>query len=105
MPTINKKQSNASKPPHTKMAGDKKQERQAIYNTTRWHRLRKEVLMQHPICEICGKNLAEHVHHVFSFMDFEGQTRIDVAFDSNNLMSVCAECHTRIHNCNNEVEE
>jgi 5-methylcytosine-specific restriction protein A len=95
MPTINTKEANASKP-STKLEGNRREERQAIYNTTRWHKLRKEILMQHPICEICNKNLAEHVHHVFSFMEFEGQTRINVAYDSNNLMSVCEECHTNI---------
>jgi 5-methylcytosine-specific restriction protein A len=90
------KQANASVTEKT--VGDRKADRQAIYNTQRWTRLRKELLMNNPICQICGKQLSEHVHHIDSFMNYEGQTRIDVAYNSDNLQCVCAECHNQLHN-------
>jgi hypothetical protein len=104
MPTINTKQSNASQVGNKTQlavlgltaldksrlaAGNKRLERQAIYNTQRWSKLRREVLMQHPLCEICGINLAEHVHHIISFMDYDYPMRLNIAFDSNNLQAVC----------------
>jgi 5-methylcytosine-specific restriction protein A len=93
--TIVTKKANPTKPDNH--ITEKKAERQAIYNTRRWIRLRKEMLMENPICEICGKNLSEHVHHIDSFMNYEGQTRIDVAYNSDNLQCLCADCHQKIH--------
>ena len=74
-----------------------REERQKIYNNTRWVKLRKEKLMQNPICEVCNKQLADHVHHIDSFMNYVGNERINVAYDSNNLQSVCRECHNKLH--------
>jgi 5-methylcytosine-specific restriction protein A len=93
--TIRTKKADLSKT--VKVAGDKRAERQAIYNTRRWTRLRKEILMSNPICQICGNHLAEHVHHIDSFMNYTGQTRISVAYNSDNLLAVCVECHNKQH--------
>jgi 5-methylcytosine-specific restriction protein A len=97
------KKANSTKPDNHITA--KKAERQAIYNTRRWTRLRKEMLMQHPICQICQKALAEHVHHIDSFMNYTGQTRIDVAYNSDNLQCVCAECHNQLHNEHEKIKK
>jgi 5-methylcytosine-specific restriction protein A len=97
MPTLQTKQVNASKPSSKLEEGDKRKERQAIYNTTRWQRLRKEVLMQHPVCEQCNENLSEHVHHIVSFMNYEGNDRINIAYNSNNLQALCSQCHSKLH--------
>jgi 5-methylcytosine-specific restriction protein A len=80
-----------------------RQERQAIYNTPRWVKLRKEKLMQNPVCEVCNKELADHVHHINSFMNYSKEERINVAYNSNNLQSVCRECHTKIHKKNTQT--
>lgn len=77
--------------------------RQEVYNTTLWKRMRIAKLRDFPLCEVClleGKTtLAEHVHHLRSFMTakdiFE---RDELAFSSDNLCSVCHNCHNRIHN-------
>jgi 5-methylcytosine-specific restriction protein A len=98
MPQLKLKQaSTQSKVKQQSNSIDSKAERQAIYNTRRWQRLRKEILMKHPICQLCNEKLAEHVHHIDSFMNYENDTRIIVAFNSENLQALCAECHTKIH--------
>ncbi|WP_234998104.1 HNH endonuclease [Parabacteroides sp. Marseille-P3160] len=42
---------------------------------------------------------AEEVHHIVSFMETTNQdVRIQLAFDDENLMSVCKVCHQKMHN-------
>ena len=77
--------------------------RQEVYNTSLWRRMRLAYLRDNPLCEIClmeGRTiLGEHVHHVRSFMDADTiEERDQLAFDSNNLLTVCHECHNRLHN-------
>lgn len=80
----------------------KRQKRQSVYNTTRWRDIRKAKLMKDPLCEIClledKTTLAEDVHHLNSFVDYEDNQALTLAFDSNNLCSVCKKCHWRCHN-------
>lgn len=77
--------------------------RQEVYNTTLWKKMRLAYLTEHPLCEICvmeGKTtLGEDIHHVHSFMDAKDIYERDrLAFDSNNLITVCKICHSRLHN-------
>ena len=78
--------------------------RQEVYNTTLWRKMRLAKLREQPICQICemlGKTtLAEDVHHLISFQEAENPIERDkLAFDSNNLLSVCKNCHSgRLHN-------
>lgn len=79
-----------------------KSEAQAIYQHPRWRKLRDSYLMTHPVCELCelrGKTTpAAEVHHIKPFMDApEGIERYALAFDVDNLMSVCEQCHHEIH--------
>ena len=77
-------------------------ERQKIYNTDRWHKLRASKLMQSPLCEVClSKGVitpAFHIHHIDSFMNYEGMKRKEVAYNPGNLMSICEQCHNKLHN-------
>lgn len=81
-------------------------ERQDIYNTKRWRELRISKLMSNPLCEICelekgekNPTLATEVHHIDSFLNYDGMMREYKAFDFNNLLSVCRNCHTsKCHN-------
>lgn len=81
----------------------KRAERNEIYNTRTWRNLRDLKLQQSPLCERCLKdgkiNNATQVHHIESFM-IEGGDRIELAFDINNLQSLCVKCHQLIHNRN-----
>lgn len=76
-------------------------ERHKIYNTSKWRKLRQIYLMYNPLCEIClSKNIikqGEHIHHLDSFLNYEGNEREYKAYDYNNLITLCEECHSKIH--------
>lgn len=95
MPTIVKQK----KTENTSIKGA---ERQAIYNTKKWNKLRLVKLMQNPLCEKCLQkgiiSPAVDVHHIDSFMNYEGEKWKEEAFNFNNLESLCKECHQREHN-------
>lgn len=79
-----------------------RKERMSIYNTTRWRKLRLVKLRDNPLCEICEKKgitrLADDVHHIQSFMSVsDPEARRVLAFDYDNLMSLCDECHSAVH--------
>ena len=69
---------------------------QNIYQDKRWKKLRGQKLRQNPLCERCEcenrVKLADEVHHIVPL-----QENIDLAFDYNNLQSVCLLCHKIIH--------
>ncbi|MDO4706948.1 MAG: phage terminase small subunit P27 family [Porphyromonadaceae bacterium] len=98
MPTIKKKA------PKTKpQAGTLRAMRQSIYNTRRWQTLRLRHLKAQPLCAICleegRERTAQHVHHKRTFT--EAPTRAErcaIAYDPDNLESLCETCHARLHN-------
>ena len=59
-----------------------------------WEKIRNRYIMQHPLCERClaeGRStLATIVHHKLPVR--RGGTHAE-----DNLMSVCASCHNKIH--------
>ncbi len=85
----------------------RKKERQEIYNTKRWRDLRAVKLMLNPLCEECEKmdkvTVATECHHVDSFMKYEGNLRIEKAYDLDNIESLCRKCHQAEHK-NNEFK-
>lgn len=73
-----------------------------LINTARWKRLRLHKLQSQPLCECClsaNKNtLATEVHHIVPVESVCSIEQMELLmFDNNNLMSVCHECHARIH--------
>ncbi|MCI1681428.1 MAG: HNH endonuclease [Bacteroides sp.] len=52
------------------------------------------------MCEKEGKvTPAEDIHHIVSFMSTDDvYRRKELAYDFNNLMSLCKKCHQKIHN-------
>ena len=78
-------------------------ERRRIYNSERWHKLSVYKRSVNPLCELCEKKgitrPAEDVHHIISFMKGQDRGEIeDLAYNFDNLMSLCKECHQNIHN-------
>ena len=59
-----------------------------------WKRIRDRYVSQHPLCEQCLEHgilrPVEEVHHKIPLV--EGGTH-----EENNLISLCKECHARIH--------
>lgn len=58
--------------------------------------------MNNPLCEVCLLigiiTPAIDIHHIDSFMNYEGLKRLDKAFNYDNLQSICKECHQKEHN-------
>ena len=80
-----------------------REERQKIYQSTKWKELRLAKLMQQPLCELCLKEdkvvLAVDVHHITSFMSTTDHLKSrSLAYNPKNLMSLCKKCHQNIHN-------
>ena len=75
--------------------------RQKVYQSAKWKRLRDSKLMLNPLCELClleGKvTPAEDVHHIISPFKFNGEEKDKYAYDFCNLMSLCKKCHSNIH--------
>ena len=69
----------------------------AFYNSAAWRRKRAYILRRDRyLCQEClkyGKNIdAKIVHHIQEIED-EPQLKLS----NNNLVSVCASCHNKIH--------
>lgn len=98
MPTIYK-----PKKKQTKNGNQYDAERRKIYSSERWRRLRAWKFACDPLCELCLREdktvPAEDIHHVVSFMSTDDlQQRIHLAYNYDNLMSLCKQCHQRVHN-------
>lgn len=78
-----------------------------LYNTETWRKLRLGYLMEHPLCEECLKtdklSPAKEVHHVTPISTaFDKLGMMELAYDPQNLMSLCSECHTKKHHKKDE---
>ena len=78
-------------------------ERRKVYQSQRWRMLRLTKLVDAPLCEMYMKKgivkEAVDVHHITSFMSTDDEVmRKALAYDYDNLMSLCKECHQLIHN-------
>ncbi len=77
-----------------------------IYNklihTTRWLRLRKNVLSKHPLCQMCENegrvSAATDVHHIVPCETAMTRQEMEtLMFDVHNVMALCHRCHVQIH--------
>ena len=68
-----------------------------FYRSEKWKRVRSRMLRRDGYtCVIC-KRYGRHrpatiVHHIKSLEDYP-----ELRFDPNNLMSVCMDCHNKLH--------
>lgn len=82
---------------------ERKKERQAVYQSKRWKDLRKAYFQEHPLCERCLKEgritPAHDIHHRLSpfCKGLTPEEKDRRAFDPNNLMALCVECHIKEH--------
>ena len=98
MPTIHKPKKNNARQGNTYDA-----DRRKIYSSERWRKLRAWKFACNPVCEECDKaGLAtptEDIHHIISFMSVtDPVVRLRLAYDFDNLQSLCKECHQKKHN-------
>lgn len=99
MPTIKKPKKNYSRKKH----GVHELIQKHVYSTTRWQRVRKAYFMEHPLCTRClSQNRvkeSQEIHHVIPLKTSNGDLNylLQLAFDYDNLMSLCSKCHEDIH--------
>ncbi len=98
MPTIYKPQRK-----QTKNDSQYDADRRMIYNSERWRKLRAWKFANNPLCEKCQEQgvitPAEDIHHIVSFMSTDDKyQRAFLAYDYDNLLSLCKPCHQLIHN-------
>lgn len=68
-----------------------------FYKTEAWRKCREAILVRdHYLCQVCLRKgyltTATIVHHIEHLSD-----NPDKAYDADNLESVCASCHNRLH--------
>lgn len=73
-----------------------------MIHSLRWLYLRRDILTQHPLCEMCEKESvirpATEVHHhtpVEYGMNLAEKQRL--MFNPANLRALCHECHVKVH--------
>lgn len=63
-----------------------------IYGNKRWRNLREKVMLRDLYtCQICGTK-AEKIHHIIELSE-----DIRKAYDIENLVSLCRDCHFAVH--------
>jgi 5-methylcytosine-specific restriction protein A len=85
-----------------RLSEPRRQERQEVYSNPLWYKLRTAKMMNNPLCEDCERKgivtPATQVHHVVSFMSTDDpELRYKLAFDYDNLVSLCEVCHQKRH--------
>jgi 5-methylcytosine-specific restriction endonuclease McrA len=79
-------------------------QRNAVYQTEMWKQMRHSQLTKEPLCCMCLANgrtkAASDVHHwIWLSEDYT------LAFEPNNLVSVCSSCHGAIHSKTNAIKQ
>lgn len=78
----------------------------ALYNslimTRRWRKIRAQKMADNPLCEMCEKEgritSATEVHHKIPVESTQDPARAEMlAYSLDNLMSLCRDCHHKIH--------
>ena len=82
------------------MAKDK--DYQQLINSTRWLRLRRDVLTAHPLCQRCEDEgrltAATEVHHVRPVEEaITYSDKRQRMYDPHNLRALCHDCHVKTH--------
>lgn len=98
MPQINKLQKKKRKTENS----EKRKERSKYYNLKKWKDIRTAYLINNPLCTYClAEGIitpAEDIHHKISFMSGKNEIeKMQLFFDSNNLVALCKVCHGNIH--------
>lgn len=67
-----------------------------FYSWTIWRKLRKEVIYRDnnecKVCGVPGQKARLYVHHKKELKEFP-----NLALDINNLITLCGDCHNKIH--------
>lgn len=63
-----------------------------------WIKVRNVKVKINPLCEVCG-NIATEVHHIKPLLDYRNNEQLmkELAYEWDNLQSLCHECHKKSH--------
>ena len=80
-----------------------------LINSGKWQKLRLKKIKANPLCEECLiKGItkeAEEVHHITPVESTNFLPDMEIlAYDYNNLQSLCKECHKEKHNYKKQKE-
>ena len=73
-----------------------------LIHTTRWLRLRKEILNAHPICQMCEAerrvSAATEVHHIVPCETATNEREMaTLMYDPHNVIALCHNHHKEVH--------
>lgn len=70
-----------------------------LIHSRKWKEVRDIKIQMNPLCEICGKELSQEVHHIQPLENYTNNYPLmeQMAYDINNLQSLCHQCHKNIH--------
>lgn len=93
-----------------KLKTNKEQNRQKCYNSLLWRNTSSIYKHENPLCEVCFQEgiitPAEHVHHAQKFNDQTSSVlQYQLLTDPDNLISVCSNCHHKIHQNRADLSE
>ena len=64
-----------------------------VYDLQEWHRVRRHVLTEHPLCQHCeARGVIRPAHHVDHITPI---SKGGAWFDAENLQALCHDCHNR----------
>ena len=96
MPTINLGINRNNRRDYTKT----KSMFQKVYQSMKWRRLRATKLRNNPLCEDCllenRVTPTQEIHHIIPFY-VDNEINLKLAYDYDNLVSLCIECHDKRH--------
>lgn len=61
-----------------------------IYSSKRWKNLKKLIINNNPICNLCRSELATEIDHIKPI-----KTNPELAYSISNLQPLCKRCHSR----------
>lgn len=74
----------------------------ALLNSWKWQQLRRKKFLANPVCEDCAAKgrvtPTEEIHHNKPVESGKDETEMrQLAYDYNNLVSLCKACHSARH--------
>ncbi len=71
---------------------------QEVYQDKRWKRLRAAKKRNNSLCEHClAKDIVKQMQEVHHIVPFDINDYERLAFDYDNLVSLCVDCHREAH--------
>ena len=71
-----------------------------FYRSTQWKKLSLQHRKKDPLCVLCSErnqfSKAQCVDHISGIRNKEGRFDRNLAFDRNNLRSLCFQCHNQV---------